>query len=161
MEIFGVGPGWTRESGKPGAIWAAQRIGDDQALVIPNWSIIKEIRPEDKENFMVSANYHAGSRRPRLVQPGCGQAFHLAGHLRAAAGGIRHQPLLAFLQHVHAQPGPMARPQTGQESHGHHQSLSPVRRTALPLSLLGRPREKNLRAGRDRLPALGVRRHHL
>ena len=57
MEIFGVGPDWTKESGKPGAIWAAQRIGDDQALMIPNWSIIKEIDPNDKDNFMVSMNY--------------------------------------------------------------------------------------------------------
>lgn len=57
LEIFGVGPGWTPGSGRPGAIWAAQRLGDDQALVIPNWSIIKEIRADDAENFMVSANY--------------------------------------------------------------------------------------------------------
>lgn len=57
LEIFGVGPGWTPESGRPGAVWAAQRLGDDQALIIPNWSIIKEIRAEDKENFMVSSNY--------------------------------------------------------------------------------------------------------
>jgi dipeptidase len=57
LEIFGVGPGWTPESGKPGAIWAAQRVGDDQALIIPNWSIIKEIDPDDKDHFMVSSNY--------------------------------------------------------------------------------------------------------
>lgn len=57
MEIFGVGPGWSRESGRPGAIWAAQRLGDDQALIIPNWSIIKEIDAADAERFMVSSNY--------------------------------------------------------------------------------------------------------
>ena len=57
MEIFGIGPGWNRESGRPGAIWAAQRLGDDQALIIPNWSIIKEIDAADAERFMVSSNY--------------------------------------------------------------------------------------------------------
>jgi dipeptidase len=64
MEIFGVGPDWAPGSGQPGAIWAAQRVGDDQALIIPNWSIIKEIRPTDTERFMVSKNYlqHAVDR---------------------------------------------------------------------------------------------------
>ena len=57
MEIFGVGPGWTPESGKPGAIWAAQRLPDDGATMIPNWSIIKEIDIRDSRNFMASANY--------------------------------------------------------------------------------------------------------
>ncbi len=57
LEIFGVGPGWTPESGKPGAIWAAERLPDDKATMIPNWSIIKEINAKDKKNFIVSKNY--------------------------------------------------------------------------------------------------------
>jgi dipeptidase len=57
LEVFGVGAGWTPESKKPGAIWAAQRIGDDQAAMIPNWSIIKKIDAADTKNFMVSSNY--------------------------------------------------------------------------------------------------------
>lgn len=57
FEIFGVGAGWTQASGKPGAIWAAQRLPVDQATMIPNWSIIKEIDARDKDNFMVSENY--------------------------------------------------------------------------------------------------------
>ncbi|MBU4307738.1 MAG: C69 family dipeptidase, partial [Acidobacteria bacterium] len=75
LEIFGVGPGWTRESGKPGAIWAAQRIGDDQALVIPNWSIIKEINPNDKDNFMVSANYLQEAIDRGWYKPAAGKPF--------------------------------------------------------------------------------------
>ena len=75
LEVFGVGPGWTPESGKPGAIWAAQRLGDDQALVIPNWSIIKEIRPEDKGNFMVSANYLKEAVTRGWYDPAAGKAF--------------------------------------------------------------------------------------
>lgn len=57
LEVIAVGPGWDPKSGKPGAIWAAQRIPDDHALVIPNWLIIKEINPNDTANFMVSPNY--------------------------------------------------------------------------------------------------------
>jgi len=57
FEVFGVGPGWAPDSGKPGAIWAAQRIPDDHAVMIPNYSIIKQIDPADIENFMVSDNY--------------------------------------------------------------------------------------------------------
>ncbi|MCX6556466.1 MAG: C69 family dipeptidase, partial [Candidatus Aminicenantes bacterium] len=75
LEIFGVGPGWTKESGKPGAIWAAQRIGDDQALMIPNWSIIKEINPNDKDNFMVSANYLQEALDRGWYKPASGKPF--------------------------------------------------------------------------------------
>lgn len=57
FEVFSVGPGWTPESGKEGAIWAAQRLNDDEITIIPNWSIIKEIQPEDRARFKVSANY--------------------------------------------------------------------------------------------------------
>ena len=57
FEVFGVGHGWDPESGKLGAIWAAQRLPDDEATMIPNWSIIKQIDANDTENFMVSENY--------------------------------------------------------------------------------------------------------
>ncbi len=36
IEVFCVGPGWTPENGKPGAIWAAQRVPDDHVLIVPN-----------------------------------------------------------------------------------------------------------------------------
>ncbi|MFC2104818.1 dipeptidase [Bacteroidota bacterium] len=57
IEVLAVGAGWDPESGKPGAIWAAQRVPNDHALVIPNWLIIKEIDENDTKNFMVSPNY--------------------------------------------------------------------------------------------------------
>jgi len=57
MEVYSVGNDWTPESGKPGAIWAAQRVPDDHVLIIPNWSIIKQINLEDKNNYMASSNY--------------------------------------------------------------------------------------------------------
>ena len=57
LEVFSVGPDWTPESGKPGAIWAAQRVPDDHITMVPNWSIIKEIDIEDTDNFQASSNY--------------------------------------------------------------------------------------------------------
>jgi len=75
FEVFGVGPGWTTESKKPGAIWAAQRMGDDQAAMIPNWSIIKEINIADKKNFMASANYMQEAIDRGWYNPASGKPF--------------------------------------------------------------------------------------
>jgi dipeptidase len=75
FEVFGVGPDWTRASGKPGAIWAAQRLGDDQATMVPNWSIIKEIDPADQGNFMVSANYMSAAIERGWYDPAAGKIF--------------------------------------------------------------------------------------
>jgi len=75
FEVFSVGAGWTPESKKPGAIWAAQRIGDDQAAMIPNWSIIKEINAADKNNFMVSANYMQDAIDRGWYDPKVGKPF--------------------------------------------------------------------------------------
>jgi len=75
LEIFGVGPGWTPESGKPGAIWAAQKLPDDEATMIPNWSIIKQINVKDKDNFMVSENYKQEAIDRGWYDPSSGKPF--------------------------------------------------------------------------------------
>ncbi len=75
FEVFGVGPGWSPESKKLGAIWAAQRLGDDQATMIPNWSIIKEINATDKANYMVSANYKQEAIDRGWYNPSSGKPF--------------------------------------------------------------------------------------
>jgi len=56
LEVFAVGPGWKRESGKPGAIWAAKRVPDNHVTMVPNWSIIKEV-DTTQNNCMASGNY--------------------------------------------------------------------------------------------------------
>ncbi len=75
LEIFGVGPGWKRNSSKPGAIWAAQRLPDDKATMIPNWSIIKQIDEKDKKNFMVSKNYKQEAIDRGWYDPSSGMPF--------------------------------------------------------------------------------------
>ena len=75
FEVFGVGPGWERDGGKPGAIWAAQRIPDDHAVMIPNYSIIEQIDPSDTERFMVSANYRQEAIDRGWYDPASGRPF--------------------------------------------------------------------------------------
>ncbi|MCP4661059.1 MAG: peptidase [bacterium] len=75
FEVFSVGPGWTRASGRPGAIWAAQRLPDDHACMIPNWSIIKEIDPEDTARFLVSENYMQEAIDRGWYDPSSGRPF--------------------------------------------------------------------------------------
>ena len=57
LELFSVGPDWNPDSGKSGALWAAQRLPDDHVTMIPNWSIIREIDISDTNDFRASSNY--------------------------------------------------------------------------------------------------------
>ncbi len=57
FEIYGVGPLWTPESGKPGAVWCAQRVPDDHITCVPNMSRIGQIDPTNTDYFMVCDNY--------------------------------------------------------------------------------------------------------
>jgi dipeptidase len=75
FEVVGVGPGWVRSTGAPGAVWAAQRLPDNHACMIPNWSIIKEIDPDDTDNFMVSERYMQESIDRGWYDPASGRPF--------------------------------------------------------------------------------------
>lgn len=57
LEFFAVGKGWKKDSGKPGCIWAAQRLPDDHVAVISNWSVIKEIDLSKPDQYRASSNY--------------------------------------------------------------------------------------------------------
>ena len=56
FEIHPSDPRWATDSGKPGAIWCAERVPDDGFVVIPNESIIGEIDLNDADYFMASEN---------------------------------------------------------------------------------------------------------
>ena len=75
FEVFSVGSDWDPESGEPGAIWVAQRVPDDHALVVANWSIIKEVDEKDEQNFMVSSNYKQFAIHKGWYDPEGNQAF--------------------------------------------------------------------------------------
>ncbi len=75
LEVYGVGKGWKKDGGKPGAVWAAQRIPDDAVVMIPNWSVIKEINPKDTANFMVCKHYQSMAIERGWYDPKSGRPF--------------------------------------------------------------------------------------
>jgi len=75
LEVFSVGKDWSPKSGKLGAIWAAQRVPDDHVAIIPNWSVIKEIREGDS-NFMYSSNYKQVAIDMGWYNPSSGRPFN-------------------------------------------------------------------------------------
>lgn len=76
LEVFSVGIDWTPESGRPGAIWAAQRVPDDHIAVVPNWSIIKEIDLNNPDYFMASENYMQVAIEYGWYDPKSGKPFN-------------------------------------------------------------------------------------
>ncbi len=75
LEIFAAGNEWSPDSGKPGAIWAAQRVPDDEAIMIPNWSIIEHIDLKDTANFRASINYKSEAIERGWFDPESGKDF--------------------------------------------------------------------------------------
>ncbi len=75
LELFSVGPDWDPGSSKPGALWAAQRLPDDHAAMIPNWSIIGEIDLVDTNNFKASSNYQQIAIEHGWWDPASGKEF--------------------------------------------------------------------------------------
>jgi dipeptidase len=75
FEIIPVGPLWTPKTGKPGAIWMAQRVPDDHVCVCPNESRIGEIDLKNKDHFLGSAQAVAFAIEQGLYDPKSGRAF--------------------------------------------------------------------------------------
>ncbi len=75
FEVFSVGNDWNPDSGEPGAVWAAKRIPDDHALVVANWSILKEIDENDPENFLYSSNYKSYAAEQGWYDPDGSKPF--------------------------------------------------------------------------------------
>lgn len=76
FEIMPVGPLWTPTSGKPGAVWCAQRIPDEHVSVCPNESRIGEIVLEDEENFLASPNVISFAVDKGFYDPDGGKPFN-------------------------------------------------------------------------------------
>jgi dipeptidase len=75
FEIMPVGPLWTPESGKPGAVWCAQRIPDDEVSVCPNESRIGEVDLANTDFFLASPNVITCAVENKLYDPASGRPF--------------------------------------------------------------------------------------
>jgi dipeptidase len=76
FEIMPVGPLWTPESGKPGAVWCAQRVPDDHVSVCPNESRIGEIDLKNPDYFLFSPNVVSFAVDQKLYDPKSGKPFN-------------------------------------------------------------------------------------
>lgn len=64
FEVTGAGP-FKTVGEDLGSLWVAQRVPDDHVAVVANYMIIKNVDPNDKDNFMVSPHLF-----PRLAELG-------------------------------------------------------------------------------------------
>jgi dipeptidase len=69
FEIMPAGALWTPQSGKPGAVWCAQRVPDDHVSVCPNEARIGEIDLANKDYFMASPNVISFAVDPKSGKP--------------------------------------------------------------------------------------------
>ena len=76
FEIMPVGPLWKPDSGKPGAVWCAQRVPDDHVSVCPNESRIGEIDLNSKDYFMASEHVVSFAVENGLYDPKSGRPFN-------------------------------------------------------------------------------------
>jgi dipeptidase len=76
FEIMPVGPLWTPQSGKPGAVWCAERVPDDHVSVCPNESRIGEIDQNNPDYFLFSPNAVSFAVEQKLYDPKSGKAFN-------------------------------------------------------------------------------------
>ncbi len=74
MEICSVGPDWTPEGGKPGAIWVARRVPDDQVVVIANHFRTREVDLKNPD-MMASPNYMTEAVDRGWYDPKAGKPF--------------------------------------------------------------------------------------
>ena len=75
LELLSVGYAWEPGCGKPGVIWAAQRLPDDHVTMVPNFSVIKEIDLSRPEAFMASENYMREAVDRGWYDPQSGKPF--------------------------------------------------------------------------------------
>ncbi len=76
FEIMPAGPLWSPETGKPGAVWCAQRLPDDHVSVCPNEARIGEIDLTNKEFFLASSNVVSLAVEQKLFDPASGKPFN-------------------------------------------------------------------------------------
>ncbi len=86
FHVYSTGFGWLPDSGKPGSVWAAQRVPDDEVVIVPNIGRIRQIDPKDTKNFMVSDNYMQHAIDTGLYDPKSGDPFDFQAAYTPATG---------------------------------------------------------------------------
>ncbi len=76
MEIFGPGADWTPDSGKPGAVWCAQRVPDGEVTCNANRSRIGKVDLDGTRNFLGSPNIHTLAEELGLWKAGTPFVWH-------------------------------------------------------------------------------------
>ncbi len=97
FEIMPVGPFWTPDSGKPGAVWCAQRVPDDHVCVCPNESRIGEIDLNNPDYFMASPNVISCAVENGFWDPKSGEPFSWKKAYSPVKGSARTDPRRARL----------------------------------------------------------------
>ncbi len=97
FEIMPVGPFWTPESGRPGAVWCAQRVPDDHVCVCPNESRIGEIDLNNPDYFMASPNVISFAVENGFWDPKSGEPFSWKKAYSPVGGSARTDPRRARL----------------------------------------------------------------
>ncbi len=76
MEIFGPGKDWTVDSGRPGGVWCAQRIPDDEVGCSANRSRIGAVNLNDPDHFLASTNIFSLAEELGFWKPGTPFVWH-------------------------------------------------------------------------------------
>jgi len=98
MEIFGPGGDWTPGSGKPGAVWCAQRVPDGEATCNANCSRIGEVNLDSHDDFMASPNIYTLAEELGLWKPGKPFIWHeVYGVTGGRANSLREWAILNSL----------------------------------------------------------------
>ncbi len=77
FEIYGGGADWYYDCGRPGAVWVAQRVPDDEVSFNVNRGRIDEIDLDNKEFFMASSNIYSLAEDLGYWDPDSGEPFRV------------------------------------------------------------------------------------
>ena len=98
MEIFGPGKDWTPASGKPGAVWCAQRVPDGETTCNANRSRIGRVDLGNPHDFLASPNIYSLAEELGLWKRGDPFIWHeLYGVAGARGNSLREWAALNVL----------------------------------------------------------------
>jgi dipeptidase len=97
FEIMPVGPLWKPNTGKPGAVWCAQRVPDDHVSLCPNESRIGEIDLNNADYFLASSNATSYAAENGFYDQASGKPFSWKKAYSPSEGSANSNPRRARL----------------------------------------------------------------